>query len=185
MVRIKTRSDNGQQISEFGAALVLLVLVFFVPLLDLGIMPVRWFLAQEIIQNYARKLSLCESLSQSFQVMEADPSMETQLIRLGGVSPKNVVLGLSIAQTKNPFEKVNITVPKYIPKEWLPGGRKGPCEYILELSVECDIAPAMLARSDGPKIMGLNTPVPFMIGASSPWENLGRNPVTKNYFMNE
>jgi hypothetical protein len=71
MIRRNIRSNKGQQISEFAAALVLLVLCFFIPLLDLGIMPVRYFLSQELIASYARKLSLCESLSQSFAVLDS------------------------------------------------------------------------------------------------------------------
>ncbi len=43
MIRRKIRSNKGQQITEFAAALILLVFLFFIPLLDLGIMPVRYF----------------------------------------------------------------------------------------------------------------------------------------------
>src|ERR1700721_3009997 len=97
MKYLNIRSNKGSaQISEFAAALVLLVLCLFVPLLDLGIMPVRWFLAQEIISTYARKLSLCESLSQAYAVMDADPSLESQLVHLGGGEPKNITLGLPL-----------------------------------------------------------------------------------------
>ncbi len=179
------RSNKGQQISEFAAALVLLVLVFFIPLLDLGIMPIRYFLAQELISTYARKLSLCESLSQSFAVMDADPSLETKLIHLGGVTPKNIVLCLVITKTKPPIERIIVTEPKKIPKEWFPEGPRSPCEYILQLSVDCEISPAILLRGGGPKITGLTEAVPFRISATSPWENLGRNPITKGFFINE
>lgn len=185
MIRRKIRRDKGQQISEFAAALVLLVFCFFIPLLDLGIMPVRYFLAQEIIAGFTRKLSLCESLSQSFAVMDADPSLETRLIRLGGVQPKNIVLRLIITQTHLPNERIFVTEPKKIPREWLPEGPKNPCEYILELSVDCQISPAMLLRNGGLNIVGLTEAVPFRIGTTSPWENLGRNPITKGYFINE
>ncbi len=185
MIRTNIRSNKGQQISEFAAALVLLVFLFFIPLLDLGIMPVRFFLAQEIIASYARKLSLCESLSQSFALMDADPSLETRLIRLGGVQPKNIVLRLIITQTRLPNERIIVTEPKKIPRDWFPEGKKTPCEYIMELSVDCQIAPAMLLRYGGVNIVGLTEAVPFRIAATSPWENLGRNPITKGYFINE
>jgi hypothetical protein len=185
MIRRNIRSNKGQQISEFAAALVLLVLIFFVPLLDLGIMPVRYFLSQELIATYARKLSLCESLSQSFAVLDADPSLETKLIRLGGVQPKNIVLRMIITQTRLPNERIIVTEPRKIPKAFLPEGPKTPCEYILELSVDCHIAPVIVLRYAGVNIPGLTEPVPFRIGATSPWENLGRNPITKGYFINE
>lgn len=185
MIRVKIRRNKGQQITEFAAALILLVFLFFIPLLDLGIMPVRYFLAQELIGTYARKLSLCESLSQSFAVMDADPSLETRLIRLGGVQPKNIVLRLVVTQNNPPNERVVVTEPRKVPKEWLPEGPKNPCEYILELSVDCQISPAILLRYMGVSAIGLTEPVPFRISATSPWENLGRNPITKGYFINE
>jgi hypothetical protein len=166
--------------------MVLLVLVLFVPLLDMGIMPVRWFLAQEIISTYARKLSLCESLSQAYAVMDADPSLETRLVHLGGVQPKTITLALVINRTSPPFEKIVVTEPKKIPRDWWPEGRKSPCEYILELTVDMEIAPAIIFRGlGGPPITGLNKSVPFQISQTSPWENLGRNPITKGYFINE
>jgi hypothetical protein len=183
---LNIRSKKGSaQISEFAAALVLLVLCLFVPLLDLGIMPVRWFLSHEIISTYARKLSLCESLSQAYAVMDADPSLESRLVHLGGVEPKNITLGLAINRTSPPFEHIYVTEPKKIPKEWWPEGRKSPCEYILDVSVELEIAPAILFRGTTPAITGLNKPVPFIISQTAPWENLGRNPITKGYFINE
>lgn len=185
MTRRNGRSSKGQQISEFAAALVLLVFLFFIPLLDLGIMPVRYFLAQELIASFARKLSLCESLSQSFAVMDADPSLETRLIRLGGVQPKNINLRLVITRNNPPIERVIVTEPRKIPREWLPEGPNSPCEYILELSVDCQIAPAILLRYAGISVVGLTEAVPFRISATSPWENLGRNPITKGYFINE
>lgn len=185
MIRSKFRTNKGAQISEFAAALVLLVFLFFIPMLDLGILPVRYFLAQELISSYARKLSLCESLSQSYAVMDADPSLETRLIRLGGVQPKSIVLKLIISKTTPPLERIIVTEPRKIPKEWLPEGPKSPCEYILELSVDCQIAPAILLRYGGISAMGLTEAVPFRIAATSPWENLGRNPITKGYFINE
>lgn len=185
MIRTNFRSNKGAQIPEFAAALILLVFLFFIPLLDLGIMPVRYFLAQELIATYARKLSLCESLSQSFAVMDADPSLETRLIRLGGVQPKNIVLRLVISKTNPPLEQIVITEPRKIPKAWFPEGPKNPCEYILELSVDCQISPAILLRYLGINVIGLTEAVPFRISATSPWENLGRNPITKGYFINE
>lgn len=184
-VRRHVRSTRGQHIAEFAAALVLLVLCFFVPMLDLGIMPVRYFMSQEIIASYARRLSLCESLSQAYAVMNADPSLETKLIKLGGVKPQNLHLALLISRVKPPPERIVVEVPKTIPLEWLPGGRRGPCEYILEVRADVEISPAILLSGASPKIMGLNTPVPFTISSTSPWENMGRNPVTKAYFINE
>lgn len=180
----ESRSCRGQHITEFAAAIVLLVFLFFIPLLDLGILPVRYFIAQELISTYARKLSHCETLSQSYQVMNADPSLETQLRQIGGVRPNGLQLRLLINQIKLPMEHCEIEKPKSIRVEWLPNGKKSPCEYILEVSAEVEISPAIILQFQ-PKVVGLSSPVPCLLKATSPWENLGRNPVTKSYFINE
>lgn len=183
--RRRTRTSQGQHIAEFAAAFVLLVLCFFVPMLDLGIMPVRYFMSQEIVSSYARRLSLCESLSQAYAVMNADPSLEAKLIKLGGVKPQALHLALLITRVKPPPDRIVVEVPKTIPAAWLPGGSRGPCEYILEVRADIEVSPAILISGSSPKIAGLNSPVPFTISATSPWENMGRNPVTKAFFINE
>ncbi|MGH9554144.1 MAG: hypothetical protein ACRD3W_32500 [Terriglobales bacterium] len=169
---------------EFAAALVLLVLVFFVPLLDLGIMPVRYFMSQELIAQYTRRLSHCETLTQAFEQLNADPSLQTRLIKLGGVHPTSLTLHLLISTVKPPIERIVVEKPKSIPKQWLPDGNRQPCEYIMEIVAEVEVSPAMVLNAQ-PKVMGLSAPVPFILSQTSPWENLGRNPVTTAFFINE
>jgi hypothetical protein len=178
------RSGRGQQIVEFAAALVLLVFLFFIPLLDLGIMPVRYFMSQELISQYARRLSHCESLTQAYAEMDADPSLQTKLIRLGGVEPQNLELHLLISTIREPIERIDIVKPKTIPSMWFPDSKRGPYEYILELVADVQVSPAIMMDFK-PKVMGLSKPVPFELRADSPWENLGKNPITKSFFLNE
>jgi hypothetical protein len=180
----KARCSKGQQITEFAAALALLFMVFFVPCLDLGIMPVRWFLAKEIVGNYARKLSLCETYSQALAVINADPSMETQLIRLGGVKPKNIRCSLIISSTKS-GERFVVDTPKTIPGQWLPNGSRSPCDYAMQVAADVEISPVFLVQALGGKVPGLNCPVIFTIAAEANWENLGRDPVSRVFFINE
>jgi hypothetical protein len=181
----KPRSAEGQQITEFAAALAILFFVVFIPLLDLGIMPVRWFLAQELVGTYARKLALCETFSQSLARLAADPSMETKLIQIGGVRPRTLNCSLVISTTRDPVEHYIVTAPKTIPAAWLPNGYRAPCDYQLQVLTIVDISPVFTLQLGGSKIPGLSTPVPFTIAAESNWENLGRDPVTKGYFINE
>ncbi len=178
------RQNAGQQIPEFAAALVLLVLLFFVPLLDLGIMPVRYFMSQQLIQQYARRLSHCETLTQAYAEMNADPSLRNRLIKLGGVTPKNIEIHLSIATVSVPVQKIDVIKPKTIPRDFLPDGKLSPCEYILEIAANVEVSPAIMMSFE-PKVMGLSKPVSFTLRADSPWENLGKNPVTKVFYMNE
>lgn len=162
----------------------MLVLLFFVPLLDLGIMPVRYFMAQELINQYARKLSHCESLTQAYSEMEADPSLQTKLIRLGGVDPQDLELHLIISTIRPPIERKDIVKPKTIPKEWFPDSKRGPYEYELEVVADIEISPAIIMDLK-PKVMGLSKPVPFELRSDSPWENMGKNPITKMFYLNE
>lgn len=182
--RVRVRNNRGQQITEFAAALVLLVLILFLPLLDLAILPVRYFMAQELIAQYARQLSHCETLTAAYTVMAADPSLQDRLIHLGGVNPKNLELHLLISTVRTPVQKLDVTKPRTISKEWWPEGKMGPCEYILEVRCETEISPAVIINFT-PKILGLSQPVTFILAADSPWENLGRNPITKQFYMNE
>ena len=71
-----------------------------------------------------------------------------------------------------------------IPKEWLPDGKLGPCEYILEVVADIQVSPAIMMNVN-PPVMGLSKAVPFQLHSDSPWENLGKNPVTKAFFINE
>lgn len=183
-MRYKSRGAKGQQITEFGAALVLLFLIFFMPMLDLGILPIRWFLSREIVANYARKLSLCETYSQALSMLNADPSMETQLIRLGGVKPRNIRCDLIVSSVRS-GERFVVTQPRTVPGQWLPNGSRAPCDYAMEVAADVDISPVFLVNIGGGKIPGLNCPVSFTIAAEANWENLGRDPVTKVFFLNE
>lgn len=186
--RHANRSPIGSNIPDFAAALVLLVIVVFIPLLDLTILPIRWMLAREIINDYSRKLALCETLSKSFQTIQADPSLATRLFRLGGVECKDISVRMRISRVfLNPHtdESLLVNAPGRIPPAWLPDGAKSPCTYTLELNVDTLISPAILFNGNGITVPGLTAPIAFQIGASHEWENLGRDPATKAFFLNE
>jgi hypothetical protein len=68
-------------------------------MLDFVVVPVRWMMAQEIVNNYARKLAMCETLSQSYATMEADPSLKVLLQNIGGVGVKSIDLHVRISRT--------------------------------------------------------------------------------------
>jgi len=188
MRRNRKRSQRGSQLVDFAAALFLLVFFVFVPLIDLTIVPVRWMLAKEIVANYARKLAACESLSQAYQVMNADPSLETRLLHLGGVSLDSIDMHLRITRVflySDHEEVFLVKEPGAVPPDWKPNGKKAPCIYAIEIEVKSQIAPAILLPKGGTVIPGLNAPIPITLTASANWENMGRNPVTKEFFLNE
>ena len=157
-------------------------------MLDLVIVPIRWMLAQDIVNSYARRLALCETFSQAFQVMESDPSLSSRLSQIGGVAVDNINLRMRVArvQHKGHEEESIVAIgPGHIPPAWLPDGAKGPCSYSLEVDVNAQMSPAILLPAAKNKIVGLNAPIPLLVSASHQWENLGRNPVSKDFFVNE
>lgn len=73
-----------------------------------------------------------------------------------------------------------------MPREWLPDGAQSPCDYALELVVNLIVSPAFKINLPGNLVIpGLTGPVPIAITASHEWENLGRNPATNQFFLNE
>lgn len=182
------RTQIGSQMTEFAAGLVLLITVAFVPLLDLAIVPVRWMMAQELLNSYVRTLSMCESFSEARHAMESDPSLQTRLLRLGGIGVKAINLHLKITRVSHDpsaAESIEVDRPGRIPAGWLPDGALAPCMYLLRTDIQATIAPAILMSWPGMSIPGLTEPVPLSLTASHEWLNLGRDPSNEKYFINE
>jgi len=179
------RFQRGAQLSEFSAALVLLIIGFLLPVLHLGIIPVHWLLSKEIVTKYVRKLALSETFSQAIETVNTDPSLQQWLSQLGGVNPETIKCRLVISRLAPPLETCVVEEPRKIPKAWLPEGPKSPCSYEIELSVTAQFNPLVLIRSGLGNVPGLTKPFTCVIDARTPWENFGRNPVSKEFFINE
>lgn len=185
---IARKPRGAAQIAEFAAALIMLIGLVFLPLLDMTIVPIRWMLAQEIVSGYARKLALCETFQQSYKAMQADPSLAKRLRNLGGVSVDSIKLYLRISRVfpyPHAEEATIVSEPGRIPSVWLPDGDNKPCAYSLCMEIHAMMSPAILLPSKDVDIPGLTRPFPVVITASHEWENLGRNPATGNYYVNE
>lgn len=185
--RLKHRT-LGSQMAEFGAALFLLFAFIFVPLLDLAIVPIRWMMAQELINTYVRTLAMCETYTQSLRTIEADPSLRTRLIKIGGVQVTSIGLHLTInriSASSATDRSIDIYNPGAIPVDWLPDSKRGPCQYLLVLDVKAAISPAVLVNWGALAIPGLTKPIPISITVLHDWGNLGKDPSTGQYFLNE
>jgi hypothetical protein len=182
------RRQNGSQIVEFAAAIVLLITFVLIPCLDLAIVPIRWMMAQELIDSYVRTLSMCETFTESLHMLESDPSLRTRLLRLGGVQVESLNLRLKITRVfrdTSAAQSLEVIHPGSIPAAWLPDGALAPCAYALDIDVRGSIAPALLTKLQGMRIPGLTVPIPVPLSASHEWTNLGRDPNTEKYFINE
>ena len=179
------RKSTGAQAAEFGAALTVLVLFFVIPLLDFGVIPVRWGLANHLITSYSVNFARAETLSRAFEQMEEDTNLQDLLMKIGGVKAKRLRLALIITQPSSVDKKLVVEEPKHIPTAWLPDSPNGPFQYELELMATVEISPLIEIKLGEKKIPGLNAPFTVTMLSTSHWENLGRNPNTNEFFMNE
>jgi hypothetical protein len=182
------RRRSGAQLMEFAAAITVLALVI-IPLANLSLVPVRWMLVQEFVNGYSRQLAFCETFGQCCQMLEADDSFREKLKSFSGVGIDFARVQMRITRVaagSYPQEELIVSHPREIPPAWLPNGAKGPCIYTLDLQVKSAIAPAvLLPQSSIASIPGLNAPFDLLVSSTREWANLGRNPVTNKFFLNE
>lgn len=181
----RLRSSSGAQAAEFAATLTVLVLFFVIPLLDLGVIPVRWGLANHLITSYSVNFARAETLSRAFDQLEQDTHLQELLNKIGGVNAKRLRLALVVTKPSAVDQKKVFEEPKHIPAAWLPDSPNGPFQYELELLATLEISPLIVINLGEKKIPGLNAPYTVTMISSSHWENLGRNPNTNEFFMNE
>jgi len=179
------RNSTGAQAAEFAASLTVLVLFFVIPLLDLGVIPIRWGLANHLVTSYSVNFARAETLSRAFDQLEEDTNLSDLLKKIGGVNAKRLRLAMVITKPGSIDKKLVIEEPKHIPSAWLPDAQGGPFQYELELLATVEISPLILINLGEKKIPGLNAPFTVTMLSSSHWENLGRNPNTNEFFMNE
>jgi hypothetical protein len=179
--RRKRRSD-GHVIAEFAPALAILAIMVFIPLLDLTIVPIRWTLAQQLVDDYARKLALCETFSEALATMRAEPSLHQRLEHIGGIQTKALDVQLQISDAS---ETITVSDVGKIPAAWLPSGTHRVCTYTLCVKAQSLLSPAILFQTGNEKIPGLSAPIPLEITASHQWGNLAVDPITRNFYINE
>lgn len=174
------RRQKGHAMLEFGAGLIVFVCFIMIPLIDIGFIPVRYLIGQGVMNEFAHRLALSEKRTEAYQLLANDEGWKTFLSKCG-VTVHEPKLTL-VACGKDEAEKLVISQGDMVPASWLPNGTEGPCVYSLELSTECDIAPLYPGNGGMP---GFTSPITLTMKSKSQWENLGRNPETSAYFLNE
>ncbi len=184
MIRAKTRK-KGQQLADFSVAFGFFIIFVVLPLINLGVVPVRFLMAQSSVGSFIKQLSLCESMSEAFKKVKADNEIEKMLNSIGGTHVKSVRLAIVINSQKKLGNQTEVDKQRSIPKTWLPDGENCPCQYMIKLSADMEIEPLITLPKVGGGIPGLNAPFALTITNIAPWENLGVNPATQQYFLNE
>lgn len=183
------RSNSGSQIVEFGASLSILTACILMPLLDFGIIPVRWMMARQVISDKLRELSFCETFSQALTKVGPTGTLVAELNGIGGVEIEHLALKLKISKVPrmagDTIETITIASPNQIPREWLPDGSKAPCVYMIELDAGLKMSPALSFNAGPLAVPGLNAPVLLNLQGSREWEHSGLDPVTGKFFLNE
>lgn len=177
----RKRTAKGAALAEFGAAFVLLVVFFFIPLVNMSFIGVRFFIAQGAIQEFAHRLAMAEKRSDSYSMLAAD-SFWSDFCKNCGVDISGSHLQLVLCAANSP-DQLRLDQFQKVPAEWLPGGAKAPCIYTYDLKVDIKI-PAIYSGG-GPDIPALTRPVQVSLNGRSAWENLSRNPASMEYFINE
>lgn len=175
------RKAKGHAMLEFGVGMLVFICFIFIPLIDIGFIPVRYVIGSGTINEFTHRLSLNEKRSEAYQQLTDEGGWKTFLSQCG-VTVHEPQLNLVICG-KDESEQVSIGKGVAVPAEWLPNGKNGPCIYSLELATDCDIAPLFPCSSGG--MPGFTKPITLTLKSKSQWENLGRNPQTLAYYINE
>lgn len=177
--RAGKRSKSGSSMTEFSGAMIIFILFIFTPLLNIGILPVRYLIAHGIMTEMTHRMAVCEKRSEANKLLKTN-SWWTNLLSACGVGVKNQAATLVIVDKGN--GKTSVPISTALSGDQLPNGPQGPFMYSLQLSADCDISPLFNA---GAGLPGFTSPVTIHLTSQAQWENLGRNPETTYYYINE
>ncbi|MBL0185922.1 MAG: hypothetical protein IPP97_09345 [Candidatus Obscuribacter sp.] len=181
-VRLKQtgRCMRGHAISEFAAALIVLIAFVFAPLFNISIIPIRYLIVQGALTEMSHRIVLCEKRSEAYQMLASDPWL-TNILDKCSVTVTNPKLTMTII-SQDGSSKTSVNGGDMIPAEWLPDGAQKPSLYSMEISADCSIPPMFSATAGLP---GFTSPITMHMHVASPWENFSRDPSTSQYFVNE
>jgi hypothetical protein len=175
----KLRNKQGGLLPEFASALVIFIMCLLIPLANLSAVPIRYVIAFGMVSDLAHRLALQEKRSKAIFLADA-PSSYQDLAYRAGVHVVDCNVAMIVQNGRN--EMAVFPEKKRIPAEWLPGGTRGQCSYVIQSQTAVAIAPLICI---GPNIPALTAPVQMTITTKAPWENLGMDPMTQEYFINE
>ncbi len=166
--------------TEFSGAMVIFILFIFAPLLNIGILPVRYLIAHGIMTEMTHRLAVCEKRSDAQKLLKSN-QWWINLLKTCGVVVKNPDAILVVVDGSG-AGKSSVTIGNELPVDKLPNGSGGPYMYSIQLSADCDISPLFNA---GAGLPGFTSPVTIHMTSQAQWENLGRDPASSLYYINE
>ena len=179
-MKFRKRRTSGSSMTEFSGAMVIFILFIFAPLINVGILPVRYLIAHGVMTEITHRMSVCEKRSEAKNLLQTN-TWWTNLLAACGVKVKDPKASLIIVD-KDGGSKSSIAINGTIADNLLPNGTGGPFMYSIQLSADCVISPLFNA---GAGLPGFTSPVTLHMSSQAQWENLGRDPETTFYYINE
>lgn len=121
-------------------------------------------------------------LSDAFRSFHSD-QFATEVSNPTGVRVTAVSPALLIAKVNDPTQTLRVEQPGKIPPYWQPD--KGSFNYSLNVLVNTRIDPLVSVQFFGLKVPGLTEPADVVMTGNALWENMGRDPITTEYYVNE
>lgn len=185
--QLKQRAQSGAALPEFTAGLLLFFCFFFVPLVDISFVPVRYLLVHTYLEKVVHHMALSEKRSDAIKYLNTGNWKAA--VEQWGIKVKNAKANLLINDNTG-SKTITIESNNKVPPNWLPdSSKKGEAfVYSLELAVEADIPPLFSSDIGLP---GFNKPVSITFRNHEQWENLAADPLTTSdlshldYYINQ
>ncbi len=175
--------SKGSALAELAPALFILIIGIVIPLLDLGFVPIRYALAYAVLTDVVHNLALSNKASDAYGKLRTDNWWRSALSKCGVKVRKEPELSIDVIGPNGERQRFASGNLGSIPANLLPDPKKGPGIYRLELVVNMNISPLLVMQGGG--VPGLTAPVPMTVRTQAAWENLGRDPETKEFYINE
>ena len=142
----------------------------------------RWAISSQIVSAWTQSAAKKRKLSDAFKSFYTD-RFTIEVSNPSGVKVTSVAPALLIAKVNDPSQTLRVEEPGKIPLNWQPD--KGSYNYSLYVLVQSRIDPLVTVQFFGLKVPGLTEPADVTMSGSSLWENMGRDPITTEFYVNE
>ena len=177
------RQARGSNVVEFSACIVIIFFALLVPMIDLGTMLTRWATASQVVSAWTASIAKERKLSTAFNRLTEGSEFTESVKGPTGISISQVEPSLIACPVGRPENCIEVVTPGRLPKRWLPNA--GQFTYLIRVAVEADVEPLLAISFFGLKVPGLTTSTHIRMVGESNWENLGRDPASKEFFINE
>jgi len=161
----------GHAFAEFSVAIVLLG-GFVIALSALALVPIRFLIANGVFTNAVQSAALSETRSSASSLIDDAPLLG--LAQSCGIDFGDATI--SIVCVNQSGGSLTVSGQSPVPAQWLPGGSNTPCTYSLHVDQKVTIEPLL---------HGMTSTFATTLHGDSCWENLGCDPTTKGFYINE